>query len=140
MWVGKFADNTKVGGVVHSVEDCQRLQRDIDRMQKWAEKWQKEFNPEKCEVVYFGRTNSKAEYNVNGRILGSVEEQKDLGVHVPRSLKVASQVDRVVKKAYGVLGFISRRIEFKSRDVMMQLYKTLVRPHGVLCPILVASL
>ena len=48
-WVGKCADDTKVGGVVDSVEGCQRLQRDIDRMQRWAEKWQMEFNPEKCE-------------------------------------------------------------------------------------------
>ncbi|XP_059805558.1 uncharacterized protein LOC132380631 [Hypanus sabinus] len=123
----------KVGGGVDSVEDCRRLQRDIDRMQKWAEKWQMEFNLEKCEVVHFGRTNSKAEYKVNGRILGSVEEQRDLGVHVHRSLKVASQVDRVVKKVYRVLTFISQGKEFKQRDVMMQLYKTWVRPHLEYC-------
>ncbi|XP_059831389.1 uncharacterized protein LOC132397106 [Hypanus sabinus] len=66
---------------------------------------------------------------INGRILGSVGEQRNLGVHVHRSLEVASQVERVVKKAYGLLAFISRGIEFKSREVMMQLYKTLVRPH-----------
>ena len=106
-WVGKIEDDTKVGGVVDSVEHCRRLQRDSNRIQKWAEKWQMEFNPEKCEVVHFGRTNSKAESKVNGRILGSVEEQRDLGVYVHRSLKVASQVDRAVKKAYGVLAFIS---------------------------------
>ena len=59
----------------------------------------------------------------------SVEEQRDLGVYVHRSLKVATQVDRALKKAYGVLAFISRGIEFKSRQVMMQLYGALVRPH-----------
>jgi len=78
-------------------------QRDIDRMQSWAEKWQMEFNLEKWEAIHFGRTNLNAEYRVNGRTLGSVEEQRDLGV-----LKVATQVDRAVKKAYGVLAFISR--------------------------------
>jgi len=33
------------GGVVDSEEGYCRLQRDIDRMQSWAEKWQMEFNP-----------------------------------------------------------------------------------------------
>jgi len=60
------------------------MQRDIDRIQSWAEKWQMGFNPEKCEVIHFGRTNMNAEY----RVLGNVEEQRDLGVYVHRSLKV----------------------------------------------------
>ena len=79
-WVSKFADDTKVGGVVDSVEGCQRLQWDIDRMQNWAEKWQMEFNPDKCGVVHFGRSNMMAEYSINGKTLGSVEDQRDLGV------------------------------------------------------------
>jgi len=68
-----------------------------------------------------------------GSVLGNVEEQRDLGVYVHRSLKVATQMDRAVKKAYGVLAFISRGIEFKSCEVMLQLYKTLVRPHLEYC-------
>jgi len=46
-----------------------------------------------------GRVNRNMEYWANGRILGSAVEQRDLGVHVHRSLKVATQVDRAVKKA-----------------------------------------
>eukprot|EP00061_Rhincodon_typus_P009237 g32576.t1 len=89
-----------VGRVVDSAEGCSRLQRDIDRTLSWAEKWQMEFNPEKYEMIHFGRKNLKAEYRVNEKILGSVEEQRDLGIHVHSSLKAATQVDRVVKKAY----------------------------------------
>ena len=63
-WVSKFANDTKIGGVVDEVEGCYRLQRDIDRLQNWAEKWQMEFNPEKCEVIHFGRMNMNAEYRV----------------------------------------------------------------------------
>ena len=132
-WVGKFADDTKVGGVVDSLEGCQKLQRDIDRMQDWAEKWQMDFNSDKCVVVHFGRSNGMKEYNIKGKTLSTVEDQKDLGVRVRRTLKSASQVEEVVKKAYGVLAFINRGIEFRSREIIMQLYKTLVRPHLEYC-------
>ena len=73
-WVGKFADDTKVGGVVDSLEGCQKLQRDIDRMQDWAEKWQMDFNADKCVVVHFGRSNGMKEYNIKGKTLSSVED------------------------------------------------------------------
>eukprot|EP00061_Rhincodon_typus_P002350 g17290.t1 len=46
--------------------------------------------------------------------------QRDLGVQVHRSLKVATQVKKVVNKAYGMLAFIGRGIEFKNwqKDVV----------------------
>lgn len=72
-------------------------------------------------------------YRVKGRVLKTVEEQRDLGVHIHRSLKVATQVDRAVKKAFSVLAFINRGLEFKSHGVMLQLYRTLVRPHLEYC-------
>ena len=64
--ISKFADDTKIGGVADSDEDCQRIQQDVDRLEKWAEKWQMEFNPDKCEVMHFGRTNSGGSYKING--------------------------------------------------------------------------
>jgi len=45
---------------------------------------------------------------VNGRTLKSIDKQRDLGVQVHRSLKVATQAEKVVKKAYGMLAFIGR--------------------------------
>ena len=48
------------------VEGCCRLQRDIDRMQSWAEKWHREFNPGKCEVIHFGRKIERSHYSLSG--------------------------------------------------------------------------
>ena len=39
------------------------------------------------------------------------------------------QVEKVVKKAYGMLAFIGWGIKFKNWQVMLQLYRTLVRPY-----------
>jgi len=54
-------------------------------------------------------------------------------VLVHSSLKVATQVAKVIKKAYGMLAFISQGIEYKSWEIMLQLYKTLVRLHLEYC-------
>ena len=39
----------------------------------------------------------------------------------------------MVKKAFGMLDFISQNIEYRSWDVLLKLYKTLVRPHLEYC-------
>ena len=59
--------------------------------------------------------------------------QQDPVVHVHSFLKVESQVDRVVKKAFSMLGFIGQNIGYGSWDVLLKLYKTLVRPHLEYC-------
>lgn len=54
--------------------------------------------------------------------LMSVAKQRELGVQVHSVIKVATQVDRM-------LAFISQSTEYRSWDVMLQLYNTFVRPH-----------
>ena len=76
--ISKFADDTKIGRVVNSEAECLGLQEDIDGMVIWADKWQMEFIPEKCEVMHFGRSNLTRKYSMNGRTLGSSVEQRDL--------------------------------------------------------------
>ena len=61
--------------------------------------------------------------------LGEGRVQWDLDVLVHQSLKVSMQVQQAVKKANGMLTFIARGFEYRSRDVLMQLYRALVRPH-----------
>ena len=41
-----------------------------------------EFNPAKSQVVHSGRSNMLAEYNFNGKTLGSLVDHRDLGVRV----------------------------------------------------------
>ena len=42
--VSKFADDTKIGGIVDSEESYLGLQQDLDRLGQWADEWQMEFN------------------------------------------------------------------------------------------------
>ena len=46
----KFADDTKLFKEVRHNIDCEALQRDLDNVVLWAQKWQMQFNVKKCKV------------------------------------------------------------------------------------------
>ncbi|XP_055495534.1 uncharacterized protein LOC129699607 [Leucoraja erinacea] len=131
--ISKFGDDTKLIDFADSEDGCERLQQDLDRLARWSEEKLMEFNTEKCEMLHFGTSNKGRTYTVNSRPLGSVVEQWDLGVQAHGSLKVESQVDNEDKNAFGTLAFISQSIEYRSWEVMLQLYKTSVRLHLEYC-------
>eukprot|EP00061_Rhincodon_typus_P003165 g19440.t1 len=82
-------------------------------------------NVDKCEVFHFGHKNRKAGYYLNGGSLGKDEVQRDLGVMVEQSLKVGMEVQQAERKANGILAFIVRGFEYRSKDVLLQLYRAL---------------
>ena len=51
----KFADDTKMWGDVGALEGCNRLQADLDRLQRWADENRMGFNTDKCKVLHMGR-------------------------------------------------------------------------------------
>ena len=91
-----------------------------------------EYNVGKHEVIHSGQNNSKMDY-LNGKKLQHAAVQRDLGVLVQESQGVGLQVQQVIKKANRILSFIARGMEFKNSEVMLQLYKVLVRPHLEYC-------
>jgi ribonuclease P/MRP protein subunit RPP40 len=91
------------------------------------------FNLEKCKIMHFGYNNPKNTFLLGSQILDSVKEEKDLGVLITDDLKVSNQCVKVVKTANQVLGMIKRTFTFKTTDNLLQLYKSLVRPHLEYC-------
>ncbi len=64
---------------------------------------------------------------MNGNRLKSVQCVKDLRVSVASSLKFSQQCKDAAGKANRILGFINRNISFKTKDVILPLYTSLVR-------------
>jgi len=70
---------------------------------------------------------------MNQKKLEVVEEEKDLGVLITNDLKASQQCTAARNKANRVLGMMNRTIVYKSKEVLLNLYKSLVRPHVEYC-------
>ncbi|CAM5164912.1 unnamed protein product [Eretmochelys imbricata] len=129
--LSKFADDTKLGGEVDMLEGRNRIQRALDKLEDWAKRNLMRFN--KDRILHLGRKNPMHRYRLGTEWLGSSCAEKDLGVTVDEKLDMSQQYALVAKKANGILGCISRGIASRSRDVIVPLYSTLVRPHLEYC-------
>ncbi|XP_067908918.1 serine/threonine-protein kinase 31-like [Heterodontus francisci] len=62
--------------------------------------------------------NEERQYKIKDTIIKGLQEQRDLGVYVHKSLKVAGYFEKAFNKAYAILGFINRDIEYKNKQVL----------------------
>lgn len=129
----KFADNTKLLGIAASDQDTTRLQSDFKNLCALSNEWLMLFNVEKCKVIHFGYNNTQAEYEMNGKQLGKTIEERDLGIIMQSDLKWSKQCSKAVTSANRTLGMIKKSFCYLDSEMMLCLYKSLVRPHLEYC-------
>src|SRR5215831_6184977 len=91
------------------------------------------FNVDKCAVLHLGKNNKNFQYFMGASEIMSVEKEKDLGVIIDRSAKSSEQCTIAANSANKILGLIKRSIHFKNKDIVLRLYKALVRPKLEYC-------
>jgi len=82
----KSADDTKLCGVVNMLEGRDAIQKDLDRLERWACVNLVKFNKAKCEVLHMGWGNPKHKYRLGRECIEYCPEEKDLGCWLTRSL------------------------------------------------------
>ena len=66
---------------------------------------------------------------MNGIFLEEVTEERDLGVNMQINFKCSGQCIKAVKTANRISSLIKRTFCVRDKDTILQLYKSLVRPH-----------
>ncbi|GAB0183227.1 mitochondrial enolase superfamily member 1 [Grus japonensis] len=126
--LSKFADNTKLHGVVDMLEGRDLIQTDLDRLERWAHAKPLMFNKAKCNPG-----NPKHNYRLSEEWIESSPEEQGLRVLVDEKLNVSQQCMLATRKANCILGCIKRRVTSRSREVILPLCSTLLRPHLEYC-------
>ena len=126
-----FADDTKAYMAIPTEKERDNLQDCIDKLNSWTDNWLLRFNTDKCKVLHIGRNNPRYNYYMtNGNDRNKIEEtvaEKDLGVIIDPSLDFDAHITTMVKKANKLVGMLMRSICHKSKDIIIPLYKALIR-------------
>lgn len=109
------------------------IERDLKLLENWQNDWNLYFNLEKCKVLHIGKSNLKHTYSFLDGVLAATSSEKDLGISFDEGLNFSSHIKSIIARAKGLISWILRHIISRDKDIMLRIYKTLIRPNLEYC-------
>ena len=139
-FMSSFADDTRIGKIISSVEDSRLLQEDLNRVFIWAEENNMEFNEEKFQLLRYGnnqdiKLHTKYETKSEKEIERS-GEVRDLGVIMSDNINFESHNQNKINEIRRLSGWILRVFKTREPSPMLTLFKSLILPRIEYCCIL----
>jgi len=131
--LSKFADDTKLRGVVNTPEQWDAIQRDRDKRSKRACVNLMKVNKAKCKVLHLGWGNPQYQCRLGDTGIECSPAKKYSGVLVDEKLDTSHQRALAAQKANHILGCIKSSVASRSSEVIPPLCSALVRPHLESC-------
>ena len=85
------SNDTKVYSKLKRSNNDDDLQKDLEKLEKWSEKWQMLFNFDKYKCLRQGHGNPNLTYKMGNVDIGTTSKEKDLRVTLSANLNVAEQ-------------------------------------------------
>ena len=83
----------------------------------------------KCKCIHIGHGNMDEEYKMGDVVLDRTTQEKDLGETFGADMKVPEQCWIAALKGNQILGLIRRTTTYKEKQLIVPLYKAIIRPH-----------
>ena len=130
-FLSSFADDTRIGKEISTIEDTQLLQSDLNKVYEWALNNNMEFNSDKFEVIrYKGKkshTLDDTSYTSNiGNVIEEKSQLKDLGVILSNDATFKQHISQKVTSLKAKIGWVMRTFHTRDKQPMLTLWKQLI--------------
>ena len=128
-----YADDSKIPRRLKAPDHVNQVQVSVNNSVKWANIWQMFYHYKKCHLLHVGNNMEDTAYTMettNGTIsIEKVKSEKDLSVIFDSKLTFTEHISTKVTRANQIVGLILRTFTFMDREMFLNLFKSLVRPH-----------
>ena len=144
--ISSFADDTRISRKISQMSDTDLLQEDLNRIIRWSEDNNMKLHEDKFELLCYRTPATRKLSEVlpfmgditsyetpNGTCLEGSALVKDLGVTMSEELSWTPHINTMVKTASQVASWVLGVFKGRSKLLMLQLYKSLIRCRAEYC-------